>query len=385
MFDSLQNITAELILISDSILFGSQDSLKFFLLSNGDSIILSKNNGILKFPSYYAYNNPLHDTSYTFNSTADKHTLIGKENETIGKQIPQKNDFFNYETNDILQYYIVDGDYGFHYTSEQRILKTITIIDNISNNNEEMYTADIHEFSYKYWVDYMFIDHFIDSMEISYQDTLFCRPSKYNLDSYTGQNNYYSLDTNRQYYSSKVSYNNHFKGIMKSYNDDLYALYYNLNSMSFEIVNSNIHLTNTSHFVENIGLVEKHYGFNDETPQESSSINTSLMGFVHNGDTIGSIDFPLFAPSLDYLPNLKVYPNPTNDIVYIQFGNTKSMDCIIQLRDQLGRVLKSEEYINIYSDKTYSLDLSHYHSGFYILEIRNIKGNQVNSWKVMKR
>lgn len=50
VFDSVNNITGKLILAKDSMVMNQQDSVRAYLLSNADWVVISKKLGILKFP-----------------------------------------------------------------------------------------------------------------------------------------------------------------------------------------------------------------------------------------------------------------------------------------------------------------------------------------------
>jgi len=80
LFDSTSNITALVVNKSHEMIFNVYDSIKTILLSNGDTIRLSKNHGILEFPDFNL------DQSYH---------LEGIEGRNIGIVIPKFADFFN--------------------------------------------------------------------------------------------------------------------------------------------------------------------------------------------------------------------------------------------------------------------------------------------------
>jgi hypothetical protein len=197
LYDSINNITSQLIRISDTVIFGIQDSVKTFRLSTNDTIILSKNFGILQLPSYYTYH-----YGYHHQDVAEIYTLIGKENGSLGLTIPKKNNWLSYQIDDVIQYKIKDGSYDFHNTTEYRTLKTFTITEVLVEEKE--YLANIHEFTYKYYHGYDYIGYFSDSTERNYMDTLFFNKEGYNLSAFAGQMDTVGRDTNNVYCHTEV-------------------------------------------------------------------------------------------------------------------------------------------------------------------------------------
>ncbi len=88
LFDSLRNLSAEVVSMTEVPVFTTVDSVKTILLSNGDSIVLSKQHGLL---------------SFTGNNSV-RYTLSGIENRSIGEEIPRFGDFFDFHTGDVLEY-----------------------------------------------------------------------------------------------------------------------------------------------------------------------------------------------------------------------------------------------------------------------------------------
>ena len=69
--------------------------------------------------------------------------------------------------------------------------------------------------------------------------------------------------------------------------------------------------------------------------------------------------------------NLKIYPNPTNDIITINFNNKNLAS--IQLFDVLG---KSIHQFTTHQN-TFSIDLSSYEKGIYFLQVENEEGKTI--------
>lgn len=92
VFDSLKNNSAKVVAVSTMTILGKIDSIKIIQLSNNDTIVLSKNYGITKFP--------------TFDATHQHMNLVGIEGRNIGLVIPKYKDFFNFNVGDVFCYRI---------------------------------------------------------------------------------------------------------------------------------------------------------------------------------------------------------------------------------------------------------------------------------------
>jgi hypothetical protein len=89
-FDSLNSIKAKVTQIHYKSLFYGYDSVKTIKLSSGDSILIAKRNGILRFP--------LND------STARYFRLVGIQNLKLGVTMPDFYDIYNFDVGDVFQY-----------------------------------------------------------------------------------------------------------------------------------------------------------------------------------------------------------------------------------------------------------------------------------------
>ncbi len=90
LLDSNWNVSATVISIQFDSVFGNSDSTKTILLSTGDTIILSKNFGILLYPNKY------NSSSY--------YRLVGIEGRNLGEHVPNFWDFFDFDIGDMFEY-----------------------------------------------------------------------------------------------------------------------------------------------------------------------------------------------------------------------------------------------------------------------------------------
>ena len=113
LYDSLANIQAQVVAIDAEAVFGINDSVKEILLSNGQSIRLSKNFGLLQFPSSG-------QAGYTS-------LLEGIEGRNLGQQVPKFREIYNFNTGDIFQYAGKNMSYAVPYGGGTGYLEKIQI------------------------------------------------------------------------------------------------------------------------------------------------------------------------------------------------------------------------------------------------------------------
>jgi hypothetical protein len=77
--------------------------------------------------------------------------------------------------------------------------------------------------------------------------------------------------------------------------------------------------------------------------------------------------------------NLKVYPNPVNNVLTIQLDNTGKTKSSIEILSVNGKVLSTQ---NVSGMETVRLDLGHLERGIYICRYRN--GETTKTAKIVK-
>ncbi len=153
-FSTTPAITAEVILLSIIDVFGNIDSAKTIILSSGDTIILSKNYGLLQFPFSYG--------------SGQHYYLTGIETQQLGFIPPKMKDFFNFDVADMFEYRGGSGNGGlFQSTDFVRKYQVIsksqngdTLIYHIQGN-ERIFIEDHQTYSMHYNIidrDLIFID-----------------------------------------------------------------------------------------------------------------------------------------------------------------------------------------------------------------------------------
>lgn len=77
--------------------------------------------------------------------------------------------------------------------------------------------------------------------------------------------------------------------------------------------------------------------------------------------------------------NVKVYPNPTNEFVFIKFQSNKSEEITYQLFDINNKLIES----NKVSDMETKISLTERKASTYILKISN-QANEIQTFKIIK-
>lgn len=86
----------------------------------------------------------------------------------------------------------------------------------------------------------------------------------------------------------------------------------------------------------------------------------------------------------NYLENFSLYPNPTSDIVTINFYAPEPMDYLrLTVLNSLGQSILEENHSSVFGDWQIPLNLSAQVKGLYWVVLESERG--VSSWKVVKR
>ncbi len=95
-----------------------------------------------------------------------------------------------------------------------------------------------------------------------------------------------------------------------------------------------------------------------------------LIKFDENGDLVpaGSVS----VSQVDFTDQLRIYPNPTDGMVYIDQDNINDLD--YYLYDDQGRLVLTK--LDVHAHQIILLDMTNYVSGTYNLTIRDKHGNQ---------
>lgn len=81
--------------------------------------------------------------------------------------------------------------------------------------------------------------------------------------------------------------------------------------------------------------------------------------------------------------NADAYPNPTSDVVHLQFGAEASGEYVIDVFNTLGQQVSQTQYTASPSSQT-TVSLTDFSDGVYFLTIRKVDGSQSSTFKITK-
>lgn len=82
------------------------------------------------------------------------------------------------------------------------------------------------------------------------------------------------------------------------------------------------------------------------------------------------------------LLDLKVFPNPTNELVNIQINHSTIDQIIVSITDLQGKEIYNGNYATV--SNVIGINTATYASGTYFLSIKNTTGQTIGSYKIIK-
>ncbi len=356
IFNPENNITAEVSSISIEDIFGVQDSVKYISLSDGNEIRLSKSFGILKFADF---------------ENGGNYQLMGIQDTDYGESVPDFWDIFNFEVGDIFQRYTLEEwSYYYHW----RINK-LQIVSKEINTNGVTYIADGIEMGDENAAHYAFLY----TGELIYNFTDYPLANAFNNELIDlsdlpccWDNGYYSRLT--IYRDSNNFINKHWGVHLNQDHGDIFYQS-NFSSDILTILPSIAEVFFMPHgvtYTESLGQSMEYY--NDFSESE---IKYFWMGFIKNGDTVGTITpDSLLLTGINNLNNVNsavlVYPNPAYKLVTFRFTElNKTIDHInIEIHNLQGQVLMQQTGVK---NEIVTLNVESLEPGIYFYTIKSRK------------
>ncbi len=358
LFDSVNNINAQVISKTPALIFSSTDSVQTIQLSCGDTIILSKNYGILQYPK--AYGNHQY------------YKLVGIEGINKGLQTFKFKDCFNFSVGDILQYTTVDQNYIFTPPSFKQGATKIQILNRIKNTDTISYqvkTTSIDSswlggntpaYTYSTSMDTLtFIDsinHFANlypnqlvPVAVSPQFSFISTPAINQLQTDIDPNN---LSVKRY-------------GVVCP-NTTFGAGNYGVAS-SVDTINPYLYLIRNGVLI--LGCEAKlGLGITSDVYNDYDRLKTTcLTAYVKGTDTVGILipDAQPSAIATNKAPSftLMVFPNPGHDQITFTFSSLYKGE--IELYNNAGRQVFSD---NVNNRIEYKIDISNFNPGIYLVK-----------------
>lgn len=81
--------------------------------------------------------------------------------------------------------------------------------------------------------------------------------------------------------------------------------------------------------------------------------------------------------------NAEVYPNPTSDLVYLQFGDKTSGTYVIEVFNTLGQQLSATNFTATPSSRA-TVSLTSFADGIYFISVRKTDGTETSTFRITK-
>lgn len=82
--------------------------------------------------------------------------------------------------------------------------------------------------------------------------------------------------------------------------------------------------------------------------------------------------------------NVKAYPNPVRNDLFLEFNMPESEDFLIELQDVTGRLQMQKESKEVMSGDIITINMSAYNSGIYFLRLSTSDRSQVRVYNISK-
>lgn len=355
VFDTLNNIFAEVLLLERTDVFDKADSIKIIGLSTGDTIILSKNYGLIRF-------DPIYDEF--------GYSLAGIDGQ-IGESVPGFYDFFNFSVGDIFEYH---GDYSDHETRRRIFIEKVYINEKIPVGDNLQYNITIHRYSREaeippfLWYDPEYAKSGIITTTWKFIESPGHPTNYYNnelvdLDAYEG--GIWCFD--RDIYSySKLHASKDSSGLYtKTVGSFALRDFYKIQDPVNKILSRFDDVCNEQEEIYKVGLGEVfHENFGFEWGE-----SRQLKAYRKGNDTVGVFtDDEKFILGVNDFENVQIsiYPNPAQERITISIPDDRS---IINVS-----ILGLDGHIYKTGIKTSTLSVGGMEPGIYILKVELNKG-----------
>jgi hypothetical protein len=362
IFSASLSINATVVDKYETTLFGSLDSVKVIELSSLDTIIISKNHGVIRYPDF---------------ENAGKYFLLGGYHEgqnSFGEYLPNMWRIYDFNVGDEF-YFNNQSDNGGIWEFHTRHIK-IKILEDLSTPTDAAYRVKFYmtTTSQYGWIEdayYVYsATNYIDTLQLTLSNACY-------ENSYSGfMNQTSSWDYDHTFYNnpfapSELLSLDYFVGdqyarISHHFDIELgYQKKYSLmkiNSDSLAYYSTMSYTDCYGSFTEGLGRDTLYgYGF------EAGEMNY-LVGYVKAGITTGTIyNFPEdLSIDLSEQDKLVFYPNPANDIIHVP-ENLNSLVIYNQLGSQVLRIENLDKIVSL-------ADLP---AGVYIITGSDQNGNQL--------
>jgi hypothetical protein len=384
IFNASLSINATVVDKYETTLFGSLDSVKVIELSTLDTIIISKNRGVIRYPDF---ENP------------GKYFLLCGFHEgqnSFGEYLPNMWRIYDFNVGDVFSYYLDRteecGSYAHNLTytvledlsDSYKVSYRVKILDSIFNNWNECFPPLPASFftTHNYIDTFELTDH-AGLLENQYSDAFSFTMSGgddysgtfYNLPFHSNDyfTNYYALipanhfhlvDHKWDSYFGTSNYMKHLPTAIKI-SDSLFYKIYPSEPLSI----SGYIYAILPYYVEYLGRVQGWYEHNSDFHFDQ------MQGYIKNGITVGTIyDFPAdLSIESNGNDHLTIYPNPASNQIQLS-GNYQE----IQFYSLTGQLILKLQ------NPTQTLFIGNLVKGIYLVKAVDMDGNLLTTKLVLE-
>ena len=362
-------ITATLSGVGDSLVFGTLDSIKTISLSSGETILISKKNGVLQYPDFE--NSGTHFSQTGFHEGQNSH----------GEYLPNFWSTYNFNVGDVFCYEV---DSWVLFTAPFYNIKMTILAKHYSFGNDTLkYTVKLliknrinyyagfpefyyEDFTYNYTENLVFVndeklvENSFGLAGFNIDSTEFLAFNKFPFDHNLKQS---GGPTSPRYYLNNTVMSSPFGPSKKSvlymhHSDSLLIQYASSSSYNF-----------TSIFANNYGLIKHSF------QAFEGGYGLVLIGAIKNGDTIGTIyDYPADLGLTQYQQNndLIITPNPAHEFIYFSLNAVRVKIYNLSGQFVFEATLEGQQ-----------LDISNLDNGMYLIQVLNEVG-ETSTGKFLK-
>lgn len=374
VFDSLLNLNASVIQVKQDSVLGQLDSLKVISTSNSDTIIISKNYGIIYFKNI---------------ASNQSFMLKGISNLNLGYQLPNQRNIYDFNVGDVFEYRLITGLHAQSiYNSYKNFYHSIiTILTKASYNDSIIYT--IQKKSYD-TIQNGYITPW-NPPTITSQTITTTLKYSFNASDFLNRWNHALIPGSTCAYGNQpyrkehlFNFNSVFNTPVKLYDyDPLYTIH------GDSLDKGNCPNTFSACFGRGFGEVYSHSWDDQSWMWPGSGTKTHytdkyLIGSIKNGIQYGYISPFTVTPQvgleeLNTGNTFNVYPTVFSNYINIKDLNE---DYDVSISDIMGRIIFSKHVLSG-KDSPNQMDLSFLETGNYVLKIIDNQ-NRLSTKKIIK-
>lgn len=172
----------------------------------------------------------------------------------------------------------------------------------------------------------------------------------------------------------KVTVKGYYNGTMKTDSAEFYLADYRFSNNALDYIVKGWQWVNCS----NLGVVDSIQFFMYSSDNGSFGMNTPAFFSMDNFTTSKTVGIN----EMSLIQNVKLFPNPANETIYLEFNASQFTDCTINIYGATGNLIKSKNIEINTGNQVLPIDISELNSGFYFIEM--IESATQHNFKIIK-